>query len=376
MRKKARIADPASSISTTTTSWLLPFRQAPRPPPTSAASAASPFLLRRKPWRPRRILDPRSDVVLQWNRIFLVSCLVALFLDPLYFYLQSIGGPACVDIDLNLGIIVTFFRTVADLFYLAHMILKFRTAFVAPSSRVFGRGELVRDPDQIAIRYLKSDFVIDLIIVWFIIPAVNGSKAHTNHTLALIVLIQYIPRLFLIFPLNARIVKATGVVAKTAWAGAAYNLLLYMLASHVLGALWYLLSMERQTDCWVRECKRSEMNSTAPLCRPIFLDCSTLELPDRKAWLNKTQVLSKCEPSNNPGSFNMGMFAEAFTNEVTSSSFFEKYLYCLWWGLRNLRYTFQGESSYSYCLIGSILAYLLQCGFLLLAIFSYEKSLL
>jgi cyclic nucleotide gated channel len=42
------------------------------------------------------------------------------------------------------------------------MILKFRTAFVAPNSRVFGRGELVRDPDQIAIRYLKNDFIIDL----------------------------------------------------------------------------------------------------------------------------------------------------------------------------------------------------------------------
>ena len=46
-------------------------------------------------------------------------------------------------------------------------------------------------------------------------------------------IIQYVPRLFLIFPLNQKIVKTTGVVAKTAWAGAAYNLLLFMLASHV-----------------------------------------------------------------------------------------------------------------------------------------------
>jgi cyclic nucleotide gated channel len=40
--------------------------------------------------------------------------------------------------------------------------MKFRTAFVAPSSRVFGRGELVMDPRAIAIRYLKSNFVVDL----------------------------------------------------------------------------------------------------------------------------------------------------------------------------------------------------------------------
>ena len=69
------------------------------------------------------------------------------------------------------------------------------------------------------------------IVIWIVIPATR--RDHTNNTLALIVLLQYIPRLFLMFPLNRRIIKTTGVVAKTAWAGAAYNLLLYMLASHV-----------------------------------------------------------------------------------------------------------------------------------------------
>lgn len=68
------------------------------------------------------------------------------------------------------------------------------------------------------------------IVIWLIIPA---TKSHSNNTLALIVLIQYVPRLFVIFPLNNRIIKTTGFIAKTAWAGAAYNLLLFMLASHV-----------------------------------------------------------------------------------------------------------------------------------------------
>lgn len=72
------------------------------------------------------------------------------------------------------------------------------------------------------------------IVIWFIIPATRSQHAnHNNNALALIVLIQYIPRLYLIFPLSSQIIKATGVVTKTAWAGAAYNLLLYMLASHV-----------------------------------------------------------------------------------------------------------------------------------------------
>lgn len=72
------------------------------------------------------------------------------------------------------------------------------------------------------------------ILFWFVIPAVKSpNAAHANHTISLMIILQYIPRLFVIFPLNQRIIKTTGVVAKTAWAGAAYNLLLYLLAGHV-----------------------------------------------------------------------------------------------------------------------------------------------
>ncbi|KAJ0965681.1 hypothetical protein J5N97_026819 [Dioscorea zingiberensis] len=217
--------------------------------------------------------DPGSDLVLKWNRIFLVSCLVALFIDPLYFYLPSIdegNNTICIMMDQSLSITVTFFRSLADLFYVFHMVIKFRTAYVAPSSRVFGRGELVMDPKKIARRYLKSDFFLDLaaalplpqIVIWLVIPMIKNSNAdHSNNALALIVLIQYIPRLYLIFPLSYQIIKANGVVTKTAWAGAAYNLVLYMLASHVLGAAWYLLTLERQTTCWKSQCEQ-EKNTT------------------------------------------------------------------------------------------------------------------
>lgn len=114
----------------------------------------------------QRILDPGSDIFLQWNRIFLFFCILALFVDPLFFYLPSVqnfGTSSCMETDLNLGIVVTCFRTLADVFYFLHMVIKFRTAYVSPSSRVFGKGELVMDPKQIVRRYLRSDFFIDLI---------------------------------------------------------------------------------------------------------------------------------------------------------------------------------------------------------------------
>ncbi|XP_052476608.1 probable cyclic nucleotide-gated ion channel 16 isoform X2 [Gossypium raimondii] len=273
-------------------------------------------LRREVPWW-NQVLDPGSPTLTKWNYIILCTCLVALFLDPLYFFLPVIGAPGCMQIDLGLGIFVTFFRTVADLFFFIHITIKFRTAFVAPSSRVFGRGELVMDRKAIAIRYLKSSFIIDLA--------------------AALPLPQYIPRFLIMFPINRRIIKSTGVVAKTAWSGAAYNLVLYTLASHVLGASWYVLSIQRQYECWRIECSK-EMNSThSPSCNPYFLDCNTVGKSARNAWLKKTNVIINCDALNDDDKdFQFGMFSDAFTNNVASSDFPDKYFYCLWWGLKNL----------------------------------------
>lgn len=67
-----------------------------------------------------------------------------------------------------------------------------------------------------------------------VIPNLSGSTmTNTKNFLRFIIIFQYIPRLFLIYPLSSQIIKTTGVVTETAWAGAAYNLMLYMLASHV-----------------------------------------------------------------------------------------------------------------------------------------------
>ncbi|XP_026455119.1 cyclic nucleotide-gated ion channel 18-like [Papaver somniferum] len=323
---------------------------------------------------PLPVFEPGGGFVAIWNRTFLVICFFALFLDPLYFYLPYVGGPACLQMDITLQVALTTLRSLADLSYLFHVLIKFRTAFVAPSSRVFGRGELVKDPREIALRYLKSDFLIDLaatlplpqIVIWVIMPAVRSSTAdHANNTLALIVLIQYVPRLFLIFPLNRRIIKTTGVVAKTAWAGAAYNLLLYMLASHVLGASWYLLAVERQHTCWKLQCLKEETRNSMLSCDPMFLDCSTINWPQRQTWLNVTGVLATCDVSNPEISFKYGMFEDAFSNEVVSAHRVEKYFYCLWWGLKNLSSygqnlsttTYIGETSFCIliCIVGLVL---------------------
>ncbi|KAI9075089.1 hypothetical protein K1719_042937 [Acacia pycnantha] len=233
----------------------------------------------------RKILDPRGQTIHRWNKIFLVACLISLFVDPLFLYLPVARDEVCIEIGVTPEVILTIIRTVADLFYMFQICMKFRTAYVAPSSRVFGRGELVIDSSKIAFRYFRKSFWLDFVavlplpqvLIWLVIPFLRGSTvANTKNVLRFTIILQYLPRLFLIFPLSSQIVKATGVVTETAWAGAAYNLMLYMLASHGLGAIWYLLSIERQEACW------------------------------------------------------------RMTSQVTSSPVLNKYFYCLWWGLRNL----------------------------------------
>ncbi|KVH98174.1 Cyclic nucleotide-binding domain-containing protein [Cynara cardunculus var. scolymus] len=267
-----------------------------------------------------QIFDPGGQFIARWNYMFLITCLNALFVDPLYFLVPEISRrKSCMRSDYGFAAVITVWRSMIDIIAFIHIFIKFRTAYVAPNSRVFGRGDLVMDARKIAFRYLRTGFAVDLaaalplpqIFIWFVIPAVkNPSTAHANHSLSLIIIIQYIPRLFIIFPLNQRITKTTGVIAQTAWAGAAYYLMLYMLASH-------------------------EKNLSHP-CNRLYFDCDHVDEPGRDAWLKETQVLNHCSAEISPVNFTFGMYAPAFTEGVTSATFFEKYFFCFWFGLKSL----------------------------------------
>lgn len=114
----------------------------------------------------KKIFDPQDKTLLFCNKLFVMSCILSVFVDPFFFYLPVINGEfKCLGIDRSLAITATTLRTIIDVFYLAHMALQLRTAYIAPSSRVFGRGELVIDPAQIAKRYLQHWFIIDFLSI-------------------------------------------------------------------------------------------------------------------------------------------------------------------------------------------------------------------
>ncbi|XP_042751705.1 protein CNGC15b [Lactuca sativa] len=303
----------------------------------------------------KKILDPRGQSIRKWNKIFLVACLVSLFVDPLFFYLPSVRKNACIDIGFTLEVSLTIVRSVADVFYMIQIYMKFVTSYVAPSSRVFGRGELVIDSSKIAKRYIKGDLWIDFVaalplpqlLIWVIIPSLSGSAmANTKNVLRFFIILQYVPRLYLIFPLSSQIVEATGVVTETAWAGAAYNLMLYMLASHVVGACWYLLAVERQEACWRSICVVEDPN-----CKDEFFDCERINEASRRSWFQTSNLTNQCVPTSEFYPF--GIYGDALESEVTSALFFNKYFYCLWFGLKNLSSLGQNLSTSTY--IGEIM---------------------
>lgn len=290
------------------------------------------------------VLDPASPALHRWNTFFLISCLVAVFIDPLYFYLPKVNyDRSCFTISRDLQIAVTVFRTITDFFYVVHMGLRFWTGFIPPSTRVFGRGELVTDRMAIAKRYCKYDFWVDFVavlpipqvVIWLWVPSRGAAKVNINTKNALrwIVVIQYVPRMLRIFPLLSKIISSTGVLLETAWAGAAFNLILYILASHVLGAVWYLFSVERQDTCWTKMCKIGNGID----CGKSMFDCGryidrTVDLP----W--GANLTNYCNTVADGGPFNYGIYKNAITTKIASHtmSFSKTYFYSLWVGLLSL----------------------------------------
>ncbi|KAB2049824.1 hypothetical protein ES319_A13G204100v1 [Gossypium barbadense] len=307
----------------------------------------------------KKIFDPQDKFLLLCNKLFFVSCILAVSVDPLFFFLPVINDPEkCLTIDKSLAVTATTLRTIIDAFYLIRMALQFRTAYIAPSSRVFGRGELVIDPARIAKRYMLQYFFLDFlavlplpqIVVWRFLHGSNGSDVlATKQALFFIVLFQYIPRFLRVIPLTSEMKRTTGVFAETAWAGAAYYLVLYMLCSHIVGAFWYWVAVERNDTCWQKACKDIGRDK----CNTSFLYCGNQHMEGYGVWNNTkdTVLKEKCPADdniNNPP-FDFGIFTHALSSGIVSSTkFFSKYCYCLWWGLQNLSTLGQGLETSTY----------------------------
>ncbi|XP_004150319.1 cyclic nucleotide-gated ion channel 1 isoform X1 [Cucumis sativus] len=280
----------------------------------------------------KKILDPQGPFLQSWNKLFVLSCVISVSLDPLFFYVPVIDmRKMCLRLDGKVETVVCILRFFTDLFYVVHIVFQFRTGFISPSSRVFGRGVLEEDSLRIATRYLSSYFLIDISSVLplpqVVILIMRSSRSmNTKDLLKYAVLCQFVPRFLRIYPLYKEVTRTSGILIETAWAGVAFNLFLYMLAGHVFGAVWYLCSIQRVGQCWQEACTK-------------HLGCSFTSLYCDHNYINEgNQFLTDMCPvkKKNIEPFNFGIFIQALQPDIVESDFSKKFLYCFWWGLRNL----------------------------------------
>ncbi|WMV30921.1 hypothetical protein MTR67_024306 [Solanum verrucosum] len=185
----------------------------------------------------KKVVDPKGRFLQNWNKAFMLAYILSVSLDPLFFYIPVIdNNNKCLDLDKTLKVTACVLRSVTDLFYVFNIIFHFRTGFIAPSSRVYGRGEFIEDSSTIAKRYLSSYFMIDVItvlplpqiVILIIAPNVNGPIALvTKEMLKIVIFAQYVPRFCRIIPLYKE-VERTSIFFnnENAWGGTAFYLFL------------------------------------------------------------------------------------------------------------------------------------------------------
>lgn len=69
-----------------------------------------------------------------WNRVLLLACLVSVFVDPLFLFVAAVRAEeTCVERrDRGLEVALTLLRSMADAFYIMHILIRFRFRFTPP----------------------------------------------------------------------------------------------------------------------------------------------------------------------------------------------------------------------------------------------------
>ncbi|KAI4982203.1 hypothetical protein ZWY2020_022695 [Hordeum vulgare] len=317
------------------------------------------------------IMNPHAKVVQQWNQFFVISCLVAIFIDPLFFFLLSVEKDnKCIVFNWKLATGLAVVRSVSDAIYFLHMLLQFRLAYVAPESRVVGAGDLVDEPKKIAVHYLRGYFLLDFfvvlplpqVIILAIIPRSFGLSTTADDAknyLRVIILLQYVPRIIRFVPLLGGRQSATGFIFESAWANFVINLLMFVLAGHVVGSCWYLFGLQRVNQCLQNACSASNISS----CK-VFRDCGLdfnvggQNEQIRQQWSDEPASTACFDPGNDTN-FQYGIYQQAVLL-ATKRSAVTRYIYSLFWGFQQISTLagnlvpsyFEGEVLFTMAIVG------------------------
>ncbi|KAG6715381.1 hypothetical protein I3842_05G249100 [Carya illinoinensis] len=304
----------------------------------------------------KKVLPKRNPSAQFWYNFLAGSCVISVSVDPFFFYIPVINEVGkCVDFDRKLYNVIVCLRTLLDGISLVDIILPFLCSCLHKEKETKGDTSV-----WLRIkRYLKvaNDIIailpIPQVLFLILFSKMRGYKSlNTRKVLCGFVLFQYLPRAVRVYlswkkvfiHRNTMIINLTKTVIAVK---AVFNLFLFIIASHVLGGLWYFFSVLRETDCWHLACEnRTECALSSFACNDRSISSGNF------TFLNDSCPIA----TPNTKAFDFGIFQVALQSGIVESMDFpRKTLYCFWWGLRNLRCIRSGRhlSSWRKLSIGS-----------------------
>ncbi|CAB4288275.1 unnamed protein product [Prunus armeniaca] len=268
--------------------------------------------------------QPATTFLRKWDIVFTISCVFAVFLDPVYLYVSVVDGArACYHVDLYLLCSIVGLRSALDLFYVMDI-------------AIFCGRRIRSKPNA------KTSFKARTILVLRQFVSARGFRAYpilqlSPSSVPLYVLFlpaQYTLRIHHTYKLLKRCTDIETKIGR--WLNAILDFLPFILAAHLYGALWYRLSLQREVDCWGHACHDKRVGCDLPQTGYDFYCDTEIYFPN--LHLNITHIKASC-PINPPDAtiFDFGIFLYALQSNMTRSTSIPRNMFqSFWWGLRNL----------------------------------------
>ncbi|XP_074374625.1 putative cyclic nucleotide-gated ion channel 20, chloroplastic [Apium graveolens] len=288
------------------------------------------------------IMHPHTKSVQIWSNFFIFVFLFAFLLQTLFIFMQRINlEENCIADYLNswtgygtLGTVVSVLLGLTNIFFLLHMILNFRVAYVDPESRV-----LVYDPKKVALNYLFGYFIIDFFLVLPIAQNILGFILETwvwsfdlvgfSGLVEVVSILQYLIVLCRILSMLAD-QSASIFVCKSWLSKCVINILAFFLFSHVVGSFWYYFATIRVAQCLINACGARFHQSCLTFISCSF-DLSKYEPALWKEWKDNSNVTACFDPEG----FEYGIYKLAVLL-MRESNLSVRYLYSLSWGFQQI----------------------------------------
>ncbi|CAN6705945.1 unnamed protein product [Malus baccata var. baccata] len=281
-----------------------------------------------------------SAAGLLWCKFVAISFVVAMTMDPLFLYLLIIDQDnKCLGTDKKSWTVFLILRSLLDSIALVHLLYRLHLLYRPHVHFKVARERplVFKYPGVAESAVFITSVIVDVLALLpfpLLVMGVAFYKICDYGSFRLLNLsiwccvAQLLLRLFRIRE-DLGGIRSIGI-----WFKAMVYFYLYILFSHVFGAIWYYLSIQREMSCWYSACVNH--NANPKRCIEAFY-CDRRTITSRNiTFLNEyCSIHISDDASSVP--FNFGIYREALTSGITGHIyFFRRSFYCFWWGLRNI----------------------------------------